>query len=402
MKFIHCADLHLGSSFEGLSGISKSQLKIIINAGINALTKVVEVAIAENVDFILLAGDVFDGHQINLTLQFKLKNLFEKLQKHDIFVFMAFGNHDFQNLDKVNFYFPENVYIFPNQVITKKIITKNTNEEVAVTGFSYGERWVESKIENYPRHLDVKWHLGMLHGAVLEDDRLQNYAPFRLSELLSKDYDYWALGHIHNRQMLNKKPPIIYAGSLQGRNNKEVGLKGFYMIREIDGQLSPEFRPIDELEWINIDKKPSTGQSYEDIEKELIYDIEHKMNSNNQLTVVSVNLKVEGENTELLKNIQNDYLLRTLRRNITQKAFIRKINYDISTVTESNKLDQEILSQVKNDVFNRKTIDNLLGKLRELEFIDDHFNDEETNKAIFEKAKLNLIEDVESYEDFRS
>lgn len=71
-------------------------------------------------------------------------------------------------------------------------------------------------------------------------------------------------------------------------------------------------------------------------------------------------------------------------------------------MTESNKLDQEILSQVKNDIFNRKTIDNLLGKLRELEFIDDHFNDEETNKVIFEKAKLNLIEDVESYEDFRS
>ncbi|KRN31535.1 metallophosphoesterase family protein [Liquorilactobacillus mali] len=400
LKFIHCADLHLGSSFEGLDGIDDSQLKILINSGIGALTKVIAAAVAEKVDFIIFAGDIFDGHQINLSLQLKLKNLFEKLQNHNIYVFIAFGNHDFQNLDKVNFYFPENVYIFPNQVTTKKIIIGN--DEIAVTGFSYGERWVKSEIANYPQHLDVKWHIGMLHGAAVEDDSLQNYAPFRLNELLSKNYDYWALGHIHSRRILNEKPPIVYAGSLQGRNNKEVGAKGFYMVEENDGQLCPEFREVDGLKWENIDKSISEIRTYENVEAELIQDIERKTSGNNGLTVASINLKINAKNTELLVNLQNEYLLRTLRRRVGKEVFIRKINYEIFTGDETSHLDQEILEKVKDGVFNEEVIGDLLGKLKDFEFIDDHFKNENVIQEILEKAKLNLIEDVDDYEDFRS
>lgn len=400
MKFIHCADLHLGSSFEGLNGINDSQLKILVASGINALTKMIEVAITEKVDFILFAGDIFDGHQINLSLQLKLKTLFEELRRHDIYVFMAFGNHDFQDLDKVNFYFPENVYIFPNQVTTKKIVI--ANDEIAVTGFSYGERWVKNKVVNYPRHLDVKWHIGMLHGAAIEDDSLQNYAPFQLSELLSKNYDYWALGHIHHRQILNEKPPILYAGSLQGRNSKETGTKGFYIVEARNGQLCPEFREIAGLEWLNIDKHILQVQRYANIETELAQEIEHKVSRIKKLVVVSINLKIDTKNKELLTNLQNEYLLRTLRRGTSQGVFIRKINYNIGSVVEPIRLDQSALEKAKDSVFRKEAVDDLLGKLKEFEFIDDHFKDEDVIKEIFEKAKLNLIEDVDGYEDFGS
>ncbi|KRM90350.1 metallophosphoesterase family protein [Liquorilactobacillus cacaonum] len=400
MKFIHCADLHLGNSFEGLNGVSDSQMKILIDSGIDALNQMVDIAINEEIDFILFVGDIFDNHKINITIQLKLRDIFEKLEKHGIYVFLSLGNHDFQDLDNYSFYFPENVYVFPNQVSTKKVIIKN--EEIAVTGFSYKKRWVDRQIQSYPKRLDVKWHIGMLHGSVFEEDNLQNYAPFKVSELISKNYDYWALGHIHSYHELSTLPSIIYPGSLQGKNNKEITKKGFVIVESKDGKLCPRFRELTVLKWVTLNLKVVKEQTFSEIEDTMIKSIEKQTVEESKLVIVSVVINVLSPNAELVKNLQNGYMLRSLRRRMDEKIFIRKISYTTEAFFGDNMLDENILLDVKNKIFEKSIILNLLGNLKEYEFIEEYFKNENELEDIFEKTKLKLSGDIDSYENFRS
>ncbi|SIB87349.1 Uncharacterised protein [Mycobacteroides abscessus subsp. abscessus] len=76
-------------------------------------------------------------------------------------------------------------------------------------------------ISQYPVRGMSDFHIGILHGSLEGETGHGRYAPFILKELLDKEYDYWALGHIHKRMVLNAEPPVIYPGNTQGRSRKE-------------------------------------------------------------------------------------------------------------------------------------------------------------------------------------
>ncbi|VDG23760.1 phosphoesterase [Lactobacillus sp.] [Lactiplantibacillus mudanjiangensis] len=249
MKFLHAADLHLDTPFQGLDALPEMWQHRLTAAPFTALQRLVDLAITEQVDFVLLVGDLFDQQAQSVPAQAALMAALDQLAAEQIPVILSFGNHDFQP-DVTTWHFPANVHVFDAQVTTVELTTKQ-QQRVAITGFSYDQRWVTTpKVQDFPlKRTGVDYQIGMLHGQVGTSG--DHYAPFAVSDLLAKHYDYWALGHIHQRQTLNAMPPVMYPGNLQGRYRDELGAKGALLVTSQGDQLVPEFKPLAPLVWTN-------------------------------------------------------------------------------------------------------------------------------------------------------
>lgn len=230
IHFIHAADLHLDSPFRGMTGLPPEQLNRLRASTFTAFERLIDHACETQVDFVLFVGDIYDGEDRSLRAQLKFREGMERLAGAGIPAFISYGNHDHLNGTWTRFDLPPNVHVFDSDVSEAKI--RVGEKEVSIYGFSYPERHVrEVMVDRYPVAEDEEsFHIGMLHGSVAGEESHAVYAPFTKSELLAKRYDYWALGHIHLRQVLHEDPPIVYPGNLQGRHRHESGVKGFYEV----------------------------------------------------------------------------------------------------------------------------------------------------------------------------
>ncbi|WP_407856026.1 metallophosphoesterase [Enterococcus hailinensis] len=244
MKFLHAADLHLDRSFEGLTTVPEYFEKQLMTANQTMLQNIVDVAVNNNVDFVLLAGDTFHQNRPTLKTQRFFFQEMARLDEAGIPVFMNFGNHDFYQAERYWFAFPNNIQLFSDeQVETKQLMTR-AGEQVAITSFSYQHPTIETAMaESFPYKGAADFHIGMYHGGQMP------YAPFQLSELLTKGYDYWALGHIHVPQVLSESPFIIYPGTPQGHTQKETNLSGVTLVESNGSQLLRQTVPVEVIRW---------------------------------------------------------------------------------------------------------------------------------------------------------
>ena len=240
IRFIHSADLHLGSPFSGMKGLGTEQWKQLQHSTLKAFERLISYTLETHPDFLLIVGDIYDGEDRNLRAQHRFQQGMEQLHDAGIPVFLSHGNHDHLSGGAASFELPPNVHVFQDSV--ENISLEVSGQTVSIAGFSYGRRHVtESMIEHYPDKETGIVQIGMLHGSEESDTEHAVYAPFRKEQLLAKNYDYWALGHIHKRQQLSADPPIVYPGNLQGRHRKESGPKGFYDVVLTDGHAELEF-----------------------------------------------------------------------------------------------------------------------------------------------------------------
>ena len=247
IRFIHAADLHLDSPFKGMTELPMDQLTNLRASTFTAFERLIEHALRSNPDFVLIVGDIYDGENRSLLAQLKFQNGMEKLHAAAIPVVISYGNHDHLGGKWTRFDLPSNVHIFHEDVGEKQLSIRG--QEVSIYGFSYKERHIrEAMIEHFPMAKNREsFHIGMLHGSLAGDETHAVYAPFRKEELLAKNYNYWALGHIHLRQHLHAEPPIVYSGNLQGRHRKERGVKGFYEVELSKAGALLEFIPASAL-----------------------------------------------------------------------------------------------------------------------------------------------------------
>ncbi|QTD42839.1 DNA repair exonuclease [Sporosarcina sp. Te-1] len=246
IRFIHTADLHLGSPFKGMADVPQSLLEALRNSTLKAFQQLIDYALASKPDFMLIAGDLYDGEDRNLRAQLKFQEGMEKLHEADIPVFLSHGNHDHLAGTWTRVALPPNVHVFADTVETVGI--QVNGEDVAIHGFSYKERHVRTPmIRHYPPAAGNRFEIGMLHGSMAGDDTHAVYAPFTKEELLEKRYDYWALGHIHMRQQLHSDPPIMYPGNIQGRHRNEKGMKGFYEVELSKTETALHFIPASNI-----------------------------------------------------------------------------------------------------------------------------------------------------------
>ncbi|WP_088007788.1 metallophosphoesterase family protein [Indiicoccus explosivorum] len=234
LRFIHAADLHLDSPFTGMKGLPEDRRDLLRNSTFEAFDRLVSYAAESKPDFLLIAGDLYDGEDRSIRAQHRFRTGMQKLSDAGIPVFISHGNHDHLSGSWTRFGLPGNVRVFDEEV--EQFTLEAAGHQVRITGFSYPKRHVaERMIERYPKAAgDSIIHIGMLHGSLEGDTAHAVYAPFRKDELLAKGYDYWALGHIHHRQVLHRNPHIVYPGNLQGRHRNESGPKGFYDVT-LDG-----------------------------------------------------------------------------------------------------------------------------------------------------------------------
>ncbi|MCH4337633.1 metallophosphoesterase family protein [Staphylococcus haemolyticus] len=263
IKFIHCADLHLDSLFKSKSHLAPSIFEDVQNSAYESFKKIVDTALKEEVDFVLIVGDLFDSENRTLRAEVFLKEQFKRLEKEQIFVYISHGNHD-PLTEKITNDWPDNVSVFSNRVETYQAITKD-GETIFVHGFSYQhDTSYENKIDEYPSSQGKKGiHIGMLHGTYSKSSTKNRYTEFILEDLNQKLYHYWALGHIHERQELSDMPPIYYPGNIQGRHFGEQGPKGCLLVEGDHLRLNATFIPTQQIRFeeaaINTDKLTKQG-----------------------------------------------------------------------------------------------------------------------------------------------
>src|SRR5690348_16371804 len=159
-----------------------------------------------------------------------------RLAKAGIRAFVLYGNHDAESQITRRLSLPENVKAFSSRKPESFVIEEH---KVALHGQSFRQRDVsENLVPSYPAPLPGMFNVGVLHTALAGTPGHETYAPCSLDDLKAKGYDYWALGHVHNGQVLHKNPHIVFPGNLQGRHIMEAGPKGAHLVTVEDGQIT--------------------------------------------------------------------------------------------------------------------------------------------------------------------
>lgn len=255
IKFIHAADLHLDSPFKGMEmSVPTSIWERMKQSTFRSFERIIDKAIQERVDFVLLAGDLYDADTRSLRAQVFVREQMKRLAQYDISVYIIHGNHDHLGGSWAAIEFPDNVHIFTEPYVEEKSFYKDGELLASIYGFSYLQQAVtDNMTAQYTKMSDAPFHIGMLHGSVEGDAEHNRYAPFQIRELKEKEFHYWALGHIHKREILVENPPIIYPGNIQGRHRKEAGEKGAYLVEMTEQETRCSFFHTADVIWEEIE-----------------------------------------------------------------------------------------------------------------------------------------------------
>lgn len=243
-RFLHAADLHLDSPLKGLSAKSEEFAARVADATRAAFDNLIALAREEDCRLLVLAGDLFDGDWKDYRTGQFFASRMRDLREADVRVVVILGNHDALNGFARRLELSDNVTLLAS---TKAQTVDIAEIGAAVHGRSFPNREVLENIAlDYPRPLPGRFNIGLLHTAATGRDGHASYAPCTVEQLKNHGYDYWALGHIHAREILCEAPPIVFSGNLQGRSIRETGAKGATLVAVEDGAVaSLEHRPLD-------------------------------------------------------------------------------------------------------------------------------------------------------------
>ncbi|NRD78353.1 DNA repair exonuclease [Bacillus sp. BRMEA1] len=340
LTFIHAADLHLDSPMVGLQHLPANIFARAKESTFAALRKLTDTALKLQVDFVVIAGDIFDGEDRSLRAQSRFRTEMLRLAEQGIPVFIVHGNHDHLNGSWVHIEMPANVHVFSSEVEMKPFITKN-GSLVHLYGFSYPTRHVfERKIAEYQRQEGADFHIGILHGNESSSMEHENYAPFTVRELQDKNMDYWALGHIHKQSILAQNPPIIYSGNIQGRNKKETGSKGYYYIELLGEEAKTEYFEAADIIWEEAEADTAKARQFHEI-LQLCQSLKNQYRKENQGTFLILHLKnIQLDDPEELQSIENELIELLWEDEKDEDSFVWIVELHIS---ESKKIDKEQL-----------------------------------------------------------
>ncbi|MFT7220095.1 MAG: exonuclease SbcD [Candidatus Azotimanducaceae bacterium] len=259
-RFLHAADIHLDSPLRGLTGHEGNAVDRIRSATRDAFDQLVTFAIDENVAFLVIAGDLYDGDWRDYNTGLFFAGQMGRLNAEGIPVYLLHGNHDAASQITKRLELPANVHVFGS---AKPETFAMDNLDVALHGQSFRQRDVTDNLSlTYPSPVSGSFNLGVLHTALAGRAGHESYAPCSPEDLVNKGYDYWALGHVHQAEVVHEYPHIVFPGNLQGRHRRETGAKGANLITVDDGQvtaLAPI--PFDVVRWsyVPVDMKDATS-----------------------------------------------------------------------------------------------------------------------------------------------
>ncbi len=252
-SFIHTADLHLDSPFSGLRRVDDQIASLFRDATFQAFDNVVDLALDKKVDFLLVAGDVYDASDRSLRAQLKFADGLNKLARAGIRSFVCHGNHDPLDGWSASLNWPEGAHIFGPKLESIPVAVKG-EEVVRVHGVSYPTSRIDDFFgSGFQRQGQQPFQIGLFHCSVGSDPAHETYAPRTINDLVSADLDYWALGHVHTCRVLKDDHPFIaYPGNTQGLHIREAGPRGCLVV-QVDGQgvVNARFEPVDAVRWLS-------------------------------------------------------------------------------------------------------------------------------------------------------
>jgi DNA repair exonuclease SbcCD nuclease subunit len=312
-KFLHAADVHLDSPLVGLELPEDAPLDEIRGATRRAFDNLVDLAIEENVAFVLLAGDLYDGDWRDFNTGLFFNRRMVKLKDAGIKVFIVSGNHDAASQISKSLRLPENVIVFS----TRKPETQLLEEiEVAIHGQSFASRSVTEDLSSqYPQAVDKYFNIGLLHTALSGREGHESYAPCTVAGLKAKSYQYWALGHVHNREVVEQDPWIVFPGNIQGRHIREVGPKGCSLVT-VEAQEVTEVNHVDldVLRWHHCRVDVSDCQNQDEVYERIQVELEKALAGGDGRPVIArlelngateVHQKLQGQSAYLAEEYRN-------------------------------------------------------------------------------------------------
>ena len=248
-RFIHAADPHLDSPLRGLEAHEGAPVALLRGATRKAFENLVNLAIDEAVNFVVIAGDLYDGDWKDYSTGLFFRGQMVRLEAKRIPVYLIAGNHDAASVVSKKLTLPENVHVFSTR-------TAETMEvpglAAVIHGRGFPHRAVpENLAVDYPTAVPGKFNLGLLHTSLTGRPDHDTYAPCSEQDLRNKGYAYWALGHIHQPEIISEDPWIVFAGNCQGRHARETGPRGCRLVTVKDSLevASAEWHDLDVVRW---------------------------------------------------------------------------------------------------------------------------------------------------------
>ena len=249
-KFIHAADLHIDSPLRGLEAYEGAPADQLRSATREAFANIVKLARDEAVDFLVVAGDLFDGKWPDMRTGLWTASQFRLLERENISVYLVRGNHDAESRVRQSVSWPDNVHEFS---VRKAQTLRVESLGVALHGQGFAKQECQDDLAaNYPEAVKDCFNIGVLHTSLTGSSEHDTYAPTREDVLVGRGYDYWALGHVHQRSVppIRTDPYIAFCGNAQGRHIRETGEKGCLLVTVEDGEIANvDFRATDVARW---------------------------------------------------------------------------------------------------------------------------------------------------------
>lgn len=231
-RFVHTADIHLDSPLRSLALRSGEGLAERIGAATRrAFAAIIDLCIAEEVDALMIVGDLYDGSQTSMKTARFLAAELRRLDEAGIRAFITRGNHDAESRITRELTLPDSVKVFGGRAGVEVVVGAAGGRDVAVHGISFaGPKAPDNLVSRFKPAVSGAVNIGLLHTSLGGAPGHDVYAPCSVADLAATGFDYWALGHVHKRSVVSETPLIIMPGMPQGRHVNEAGMKSVTLV----------------------------------------------------------------------------------------------------------------------------------------------------------------------------
>ena len=301
-RFLHTADLHLDSPLKSLALKDADLAGLIGNASRRVFETIVQTCLDERLDALVIAGDLFDRELRSVKTPAFLTRQLRLLNEAGVQVFMIRGNHDAEASAITNqLDLPPGVHVFTGRGGTVTLEEK----AVAVHGVSFAQRHApNSLLPKYKPPVQGMANIGLMHTSIGGTEGHDVYAPVSVADLVAHGFDYWALGHIHKRQVHHEHPFIVMPGIPQGRSVREAGPKSVTLGTIDEGGIRIEERHTGIAEFSAVTVNVAGATEIEDVRAAIRQSIQDSAETTRSEHAV-LRLSLRGE-TALAWRIRRD------------------------------------------------------------------------------------------------
>ena len=402
MKFMHLADAHLDSPFQGLSFLPSNEFNDIKESTQKSFTKAIDTAIEQKVDLVLIAGDTFDSVNPSPQSQLFFNHEIKRLTDQEIQVVMILGNHDYLNPEEM--ILPQTPYfklLGSDEKVEEAQFKTKTGFPYTVVGFSYQHNHIETdKISEFPKKGD-NFTFGLMHAGAKTTDAHQNvYAPFTVAKIKNLNYNYFALGHIHLRQSLSEDPLIVYSGNLQGRHINERKAKGVYfgIVDETTKKINLDFVKTAPIIWQIADLELDHEISQSDLTRKIV-DILTRKNTQKTLFGLTISGAQYLSEKELELVNDSDYWLQ-LSNSLNFDSRLVKVYLVNNEKLQLKSADKEAFNQAESETFALEKIYSLANDLsKKSDYVADLLKKPEFIEEVKELSQVKLGQKLKDMDD---